>query len=59
VTEDDLNYEATFYWQDSLAKFFPDSVGPTNTEVLMFKAGFELASKQHQELEDLKDPYGF
>lgn len=59
MSEDELKDEAIKYWQDSLAKFFPTSPGPTNTEILMFKAGFKLSENKHQEERDLLDPYGF
>lgn len=36
----ELKQMAIEFWQDDLAKFFPKSPGPTNTEVVMFKAGY-------------------
>lgn len=32
--------DAIWYWQDKLAKFFPTSEGPTNTEKMMFEYGY-------------------
>lgn len=41
---DDVKKLAISYWQDSLAKFFPTSKGPTETERSMFEAGYKIAA---------------
>lgn len=41
---DDVREMAVWYWQDSLAKFFPTSKGPTGTELAMFEAGYKMAA---------------
>lgn len=43
---DEMRWKAVVYWQDRMAKFFPTSPGPTDLEVAMFKAGYELAKKE-------------
>jgi uncharacterized membrane protein len=39
-TLEEIKQFAVEYWQDRLAKFFPTSPGPTNTEVDMYTAGY-------------------
>ncbi len=45
-----IEQEAVYYWQDSLAKFFPTSKGPTATEVDMFRAGWKSAMRKVKDL---------
>lgn len=40
-----MKKDAIWYWQDRLAKFFPTSKGPTNTEISMFNYGLEEGKK--------------
>lgn len=45
----EIKDKAIFFWQDRLAKFFPSTLGPTNTEIVMFEAGYELGQKEEAE----------
>jgi hypothetical protein len=38
-----LKEKAIFYWQDSIAKFFPTAKGPSTVEIDMYEAGYEQA----------------
>lgn len=49
---EELKYKAIAYWQDRLGKFFPTSKGPTNVEIEMFEAGYNL---REQEIERLRE----
>jgi hypothetical protein len=42
---EDVDQKAIAYWQDSLAKFWPTSQGPTATEKIMYKAGYEAGQQ--------------
>lgn len=47
----DIEHKAISYWQDKLAKFFPKSKGPTNTEIDMFRAGYIQAEAELRDMQ--------
>lgn len=47
--DNDVKQLAIAFWQDRLAKFFPTSKGPTNTEIEMFKGGWEARAPRLSE----------
>lgn len=48
--DEKIKERAVFYWQDSLAKFFPKSKGPTTTEIAMFEAGYQEGKEERERL---------
>jgi hypothetical protein len=51
----ELEQMAHAFWQDSLAKFFPTSKGPTNVEVAMFVAGHSAGYCDKEGVKETQD----
>lgn len=48
-----IKAKAVAYWQDNLAKFFPNFTGPTSNEVIMYKAGLKEGLKTAQRVGEI------
>lgn len=46
-----LRQRAIEFWQDRLAKFFPQSKLPTGSEIAMFEAGYALSTEERAQAE--------